>query len=96
MKRGEKKVSERKEILVRIIVLIVSGLILVVWEALIEILILLNWIITFVSGKRNIELAMFCEYWNSEIYRFIRYMSCVTNERPFPFSSINRISKFVK
>lgn len=91
-----KKSSERKEALMRVVVFFVSGLILIVWEALIEILCLANWIITLVTGARNKGLAEFSEYWNTEIYRFIRYMTAVTNERPFPFNELKRISKFVK
>lgn len=90
------KSSERKEGWFRIIVGIVSGIILGVWKALIVILAIVNWFIVIFSGKRNKELADFCEYWNTEIYKFIRYMTFVSNKRPFPFSSMERISKFEK
>ena len=90
------KLSERKEAWFRIIVAIVSGIILSVWKALISILAIVNWFIVIFSGKRNKELADFCEYWNTEIYKFVRYMTFVSNKRPFPFSSMERISKFEK
>ena len=90
------KLSERKEAWFRIIVLIVSGIILSVWKALTSILAIVNWFIVIFSGKRNKELADFCEYWNTEIYKFVRYMTFVSNKRPFPFSSMERISKFEK
>jgi hypothetical protein len=89
-----KKMSERKEAWFRIIVGIVSGIILGVWKALIVILAVVNWLIVVFSGKRNKELAGFSEYWNTEIYKFIRYMTFVSNKRPFPFSVMERISKF--
>lgn len=85
---------ERKEAWFRIIVLIVSGIILGVWKALVSILSIVNWFIVVFSGKRNRELAMFCEYWNTEIYKFIRYITFVSNKRPFPFSKMERMSKF--
>jgi len=88
------KLSERKEAWFRIIVAIVSGIILGIWKALIVILGIVNWFIVVFSGKRNKELASFCEYWNTEIYKFIRYMTFVSNKRPFPFTSMERISKF--
>ena len=91
-----KKLSERKEGWFRIIVLIASGLILGVWKALIFILAIVNWFIVIFSGKRNKELADFCEYWNTEIYKFVRYITFVSNKRPFPFSNMERISKFEK
>ncbi|MDP3026732.1 MAG: DUF4389 domain-containing protein [Nanoarchaeota archaeon] len=90
------KPSERKEAWFRIIVAIVSGIILSVWKALTSILAIVNWFIVIFSGKRNKELADFCEYWNTEMYKFVRYMTFVSNKRPFPFSSMERISKFEK
>ncbi len=88
------KKSERKEAWFRILVLIVTGIILGVWKALIGILALINWVIVVFTGKRNRGLAGFCEYWNTEMYKFIRYMTFVSNKRPFPFSKMERISKF--
>jgi hypothetical protein len=90
------KTNERKEGWFRIIVVIVSGIILGIWKSLIFILAIVNWLIVIFSGKRNKELADFCEYWNTEVYKFIRYMTFISNKRPFPFSSMERISKFEK
>ena len=88
--------SERKEILWRILVGIVSGVILSVWKVLVIVLAVFNWIVVLFTGKRNKGIAEFCEYWNSEIYRFSKYLTMVTNERPFPFSDLKRLSKFEK
>jgi len=93
-KKKKKGMSERKEAWFRIIVMIVSGIILAIWKALVQLLAIINWLITVFSGKRNKELADFCEYWNTEMYKFVRYLTFVTNERPFPFSSMERLSKF--
>jgi len=90
------KTNERREGWFRIIVAIVSGIILGIWKSLIFILAIVNWLIVIFSGKRNKELADFCEYWNTEIYKFVRYMTFISNKRPFPFSSMERISKFEK
>jgi len=91
-----KKMSEKKEAWFRIIVAIVSGIILGIWRYFIFVLTILNWIITIFSGKRNKDMADLCEYWNTEIYKYIRYLTFVTNERPFPFSGVERMSKFKK
>ena len=91
-----KKSVERKEAWLRILVFIISGIILDVWNILITILAVINWFIAVISGKRNRGLAMFCEYWNTEFYKFCRYMTFVTNSRPFPFSKMERMSKFEK
>ena len=86
--------SERKEAWFRIIVAIVSGIILGVWSYLILILGIVNWFIVVFSGRRNKSLAMFSEYWNTETYKYYRYLTFVNNRRPFPFTSMERMSKF--
>ena len=87
--------GEKKEVFMRILVLIVSGIILGVWRWLIFVLVIFNWIYVLFSGKRSGDLAEMCETWNTQFYVFVRYLSMVTNERPFPFKSLtNKISKF--
>jgi len=93
---AKKRLSERKEAWFRIIVAIVSGIILGIWRYLIVVLAIVNWLIVVFSGKRNKELVIFCEYWNTEVYKFIRYLTFVSNKRPFPFSNMEKISKFEK
>ncbi len=88
------KFSERGEAWFRIIVAIVSGIILGVWRWFISLLSIVNWLITVFTGKRNKDVAELCEYWNTEVYKFVRYMTFVTNERPFPFSKVQRMSRF--
>jgi sorbitol-specific phosphotransferase system component IIC len=89
-----KPVDERVEALFRIVVGIVSGIILGVWKMLIQILAVINFLITVITDERNQELADFCEHWNTEMYRFLRYMTFVSNERPFPFTPMQKMSKF--
>ncbi len=89
-----KKSAERKEGWFRIPVLIVSGIILCAWSILIKVLAVVNFFITIVSGVRNKEIAEFSEFWNTEMYKFAKYMTFVHNIRPFPFSSMEKISKF--
>ncbi|MEK6873369.1 MAG: DUF4389 domain-containing protein [Nanoarchaeota archaeon] len=89
-----KKTSERKEAWFRIIVCIISGIILGLWKVIIVVLGIINWLIAVFSGKRNKDIANFCEYWNSEAYKYIRYLTFVSNKRPFPFSEVERMSKF--
>ena len=88
--------TERKEAWFRIIVAIISGIVLGIWKSLIFILAIINWLIVVFSGKRNKGLAEFSEYWNTEFYKYVRYLTFVTNKRPFPFSNLERISKFGK
>ena len=89
--------GERSEIFMRIVVAIVSGIILSVWKVFIQVIGLVNWIITLITGKRNKEIANMSEIWNTQVYIFLRYMTLVTNDRPFPFESLTKnFSKFKK
>lgn len=90
------KKGERKEAWMRVLVAIVSGIILKLWGIVVAIVGIINWIVAVFSGKRNKSLAEFCEPWNSEMYKYTRYLTAVSNKRPFPFSDVERISKFEK
>ncbi len=88
---------ERTEALMRIVVLIVSGIILELWKSLIQILIIVHWFMVIFTGKRNKDLADFNEIWNTQVYIFLRYMTFVTNQRPFPFEKLEKnMTKFEK
>jgi len=89
-----KKINEKKEAWLRIVVGIVGAIILEAWKSLVFLFGVLNWFIVVFSGKRNKELAMFSEYYNTELYKFSRYMTFMSNQRPFPFSAMERMSKF--
>ncbi len=89
-----KKKGERKEAWFRLIVLIISGIVLGVWKGLIQILFVIHWLAVVIGGARNKGLANFCEYFNTELYKFVRYLTFVSNKRPFPFTKLERMSKF--
>ena len=90
-----KKTTERKEAWMRILVAIVTGIILAAWGALIKIFIFFNWLYAVFAGKRSRGMAELSEIWNTQAYDFLRYITFVTNKRPFPFSSLKPvISKF--
>lgn len=86
--------TERKEALFRILVAIVTGIILWAWAYLTIALVLINWLVALFSNKRSKPIAEFVEYWNTTAYTFYRYISGVTNQRPFPFTQMQRLSKF--
>lgn len=89
--------GERTEAFVRIIVLIISGIILSIWKMLIQFLAIVHWVMVIITGKRNKDLANFSEIWNTQIYVFLRYITFVTNKRPFPFDVIEKnMTKFSK
>jgi hypothetical protein len=93
----QKEKMERMEVLMRIAVLIVSGIILVVWRYFIYLLVLVNLIYTLFSGKRLREVAELSEIWNTQWYVFQRYIILVSNRRPFPFGKLEKkMSNFEK
>ena len=90
-----KKQEERKEALIRIFVLIISGIILAAWRSFIYVLVIVNLVYTLVAGKRLKELAELSEVWNTQLYIFQRYIIFVSNRRPFPFGKLEkRMSKY--
>lgn len=89
--------GERAEALMRIIVGIISGIILSFWKMLIQFLAIIHWIIVIFSGTRQQGLAEFSETWNSQVYVYLRYMTFVSNKRPFPFNPLEpNMTKFRK
>jgi len=97
MAKKTKLHGEQKEALMRIVVLIVSGIILGAWQYFISILMVINFFYTLFSKKRMKELAEMSEIWNTQHYIFNKYMIFESNFRPFPFTKLQKsISKFEK
>ena len=82
--------SERTEALLRIVIGIISGLILGLWKIIVQVVVIIHWIYVLVTGKRNKELAKFCNLWVTYVYNFVRYITFTTNKRPFPFNSLGK------
>lgn len=83
--------NEKEELLWRIIIAIVGGFILSVWKVLIIFLSLFNWVYILFKDKKNKNISEFCEYWNSTVYIFTRYVTVVSDQRPFPFNDLRKI-----
>jgi hypothetical protein len=91
----KKKVNESNEALMRIPVGIVSGIIFGLGLYVIYALIVINFFYTLFSGKRLREVSEAAEVWNTNAYEFMKYITFVDNERPFPFKELRKnISKF--
>lgn len=89
--------GERGEILLRIPIAIVSGIVLDIWGVFVFIISAMNWIYTLFTGKRNKGLSDLSEIWSTQLYTYLRYLTLVSNERPFPFKDLRKsISKFKK
>jgi hypothetical protein len=97
LKMAKKNDGERTETLMRLVVLVVSGIILGIWKTLIQLFVIVNFIMTLFTGKRNAELSRLSEIWSTQIYYFLRYMTFSSNKRPFPFSKLAKsMNKFEK
>lgn len=95
MENKNKKFSQKKETLMRIPVLIVSGIILGIWRWLIVAFGIVNFFYSLVQNKRHKEIAELSEIWNTQWYKFQKYMIFMSNTRPFPFTSLAKeMSKF--
>ena len=89
--------GERSEIFMRLVVLVITGIILVVWKYLIVVFFLINWFYVLFTEKRLKQLAEMSEVWNTQWYIFQRYLIFVTNKRPFPFTNLEKsMSKYEK
>lgn len=88
--------NERKEAWFRILIGIVSGVILYFWGIAVAVVTIVHWFIVVFSKKKKKDLAEFCEPWNTESYKYYRYLTFVSNKRPFPFSDVERMSKYEK
>lgn len=74
------KKGERKEILWRILIGIVSGIILDIWSVFVLVISAFNWIYTLIVGKRIKEIAELSDIWSTQLYTYFRYVTLVTNE----------------
>ncbi|MEX2017435.1 MAG: DUF4389 domain-containing protein, partial [Candidatus Pacearchaeota archaeon] len=88
--KSPKPTKERKEALMRIIVMIVSGIILGVWQYLISIFMIVNFFYTLFTSRRMKQLADLSEIWNTQYYNFNKYMIFESNIRPFPFTKLQK------
>jgi hypothetical protein len=80
--------KERKEFIIRLLVFFVGGFVLWIWAYLVMILTAINFLIVLFAGKRNKDIAGFSEYWTTEVYRYIQYVTFAKDEKPFPFSEL--------
>ena len=80
--------SERTEAFMRIVVAVISGIIIGLWKTLVLILTFFHWFYVVFSGKRSKSISEFCNLWLAQYYTFVRYMTFVSNLRPFPFSGL--------
>ena len=87
-KFSKKQEEERKEAWMRIPIAIVSGIILELWGFLICCFAVVQLVIVLVEGKKNKDLLKMCRVYLVQLYSFVKYVTFITNERPFPFGDL--------
>lgn len=89
-KKKKKLIPERKEVWMRIPIFIVSGFILHVWGCFIAIFALAQFIIILVEKKSNKELLRMSKVYLIQLYVFVKYVTFLSDDRPFPFGDLEK------
>lgn len=90
MEKREKLSPEKKEVWMRIPIFIVSGFILHVWGFFIAIFALVQFILILVEKKKNKEILRMCGVYLVQIYIFVKYVTFLSDKRPFPFGELEK------
>lgn len=89
----KKQENEKQEAWMRILVFVISGVILEVWGFFILVFALVQFILVIVEGKKNKELLDMCKTYIAQIYIFAKYITFISNQRPFPFGELVEFEK---
>jgi len=81
---------ETEEALIRIPIIIIGWIIMDLWGALVVFISIINWFHTIFTAKRHKGLAKFTNFYIAYMYRFVRYATFTTNERPFPWNDFGK------
>ena len=85
--------KERSETWMRIPVFIVSGIILKVWGFFVFCFAIAQLILTLIEGKKNKDLLKMCNIFLIQLYVFVKYVTFISKERPFPFVDLKKSVK---
>ncbi|MFA5764439.1 MAG: DUF4389 domain-containing protein [archaeon] len=90
-KKRKKKLSQsKKEAWMRIPVFIVSGFILHVWGCFILIFALVQLILILAKERKEKELSRMCNVYLIQLYIFVKYITFLSDKRPFPFADLEK------
>jgi Domain of unknown function (DUF4389) len=85
--------ESKRNIWMRIPVFIISGAILYVWGFFVLIFSLVQLIFILTEKKKEKEFLKISSIFSSQIYCFFRYISFISEEKPFPFGEIKKGKK---
>jgi uncharacterized protein YqhQ len=90
---NKKEKIDKNEVWMRIPIFIVSGIILHVWGFFIFCFALAQFIIILVNEKKEEELLRMCNTYLIQLYIFIKYVTFLSDRRPFPFGELEKGTK---
>jgi len=90
VKKGEKVNPEKREAWMRIPIFIVSGFILHIWGFFIFIFALVQFILILANDKKEKELLRMCNVYLIQLYIFMKYITFLSDKRPFPFGELEK------
>jgi hypothetical protein len=85
--------KSKRNIWMRIPVFIVSGMIVYVWGFFVLIFSLVQLILILTERKKEKEILNISSMFSNQIYCFFKYISFISEEKPFPFEKIKKGKK---
>lgn len=90
-KKKKKEMNpEKREAWMRIPIFIISGIILEIWGFFIFCFAIVQLILVLINGRREKELLKMCHVYLVQLYIFVKYVTFLSEKRPFPFSDIEK------
>ena len=86
MEAVETSVLPRKRIVFRLLYSLVFVVVVVVFQAILLVTVLFQYIYLLITRSHSDPLRNFCNRISAHTYRALRYISLGENARPFPFS----------
>ena len=91
VKKKKKEMSpEKREAWMRIPIAIVSGFILDVWGFFIFCFALVQLVLILAKDKKEKELLRMCNVYLVQLYVFVKYVTFLSDKRPFPFRDLEK------
>jgi len=82
--------GDRLEALLRIPLAFIYGIIIGIWGLITALAVIVHWFYALIRGKRHRGIAEFTNRFVFYVYEVDRYLSLVTNERPWPIGKTRR------
>jgi hypothetical protein len=91
VKEDKKKFKEEKrEAWMRIPIFIVSGFILEVWGFFIFCFAIAQFVLILLKNQKEKELLKMSDTYLVQLYIFVKYVTFLSNKRPFPFGELEK------